>query len=69
MLLKEGRSRAIGGQRACFVAHHRLLGHQEENVEIEHVRKMYGNFGKRNSDRVKKILENKTLNDSLHLLD
>ena len=30
---------------------------------------MYGNFGKRNSDRVKKFLENKTLNDSLHLLD
>ena len=39
--LKEGRSRAIGGQRACFVAHHRLLGHQEENVEIEHVRQFW----------------------------
>ena len=39
--LKEGRSRAIGGQRACFVAHHRLLGHQKENVEIERVRQFW----------------------------
>ena len=39
--LKEGRSRAIGRLRACFVAHHRLLGHQEENVEIEHVRQFW----------------------------
>ena len=39
--LKEGRSRAIGGQRACFVAHYRLLGHQEENVKIEHVRQFW----------------------------
>ena len=38
---KEGRSRAIGRLRACFVAHHRLLGHQEENVEIERVRQFW----------------------------
>ena len=30
---------------------------------------VYGNFGKRNSNRMKKLFENKTLNDSLQLLD
>ena len=37
----EGRSRAIGIQRVRLVAHDRLLGHQEQNLEIRRIRKFW----------------------------
>ena len=52
-LKKEDLERFV--DKELFVAHHRLLGHQEENVEIEHVRqfweaeqRMKNIFGKQN---------------------